>query len=424
MNDKYLIRRVSNTKDFNQLLHVYHQVFHPEKVAEFASRINKSFPGIKNNHWLVAEDVSNHEIVSGMALIPWSWKINGIELKLAEQGLVGTCEQHRGKGLMRKLNAEFDKQLADEDYDLACIQGIPGFYHKFGYHYAIPMENHINLDLNCIDKSYHSDQIKMRMAEYSDISFLISQDDEYRHKNYISSFRTRQQWEYILSDGKKTEYGSDVYIIESENEKYYCRILYVGFGRGLIVSEISYGMHFEAMNFLLYNLKKRATAENKPFMRFNIPAESTAGKFVIALGAEKPKSYAWQIKIPDKVKFLNKLKPVFNERLKQSEMNKYSDTIRFDFFTESIDIVLKNGIIESIEQSSLKEVENAFYVPADLFAALVLGHRNWEQLQYFRPDIGPANIYHNPELKPSDDKTWQLMNVLFPVETSWVYLPY
>ncbi len=424
MNDKYLIRRIKNINDFKMLLDVYHEVFYPEKVDEFARQIHNSFPGVKNKHWLVAEDVSSHKIVSGMALIPWIWKINGIEIKVAELGLVATCEQHRGKGLMRKLNAEFDKQLADEHYDLACIQGIPGFYHKFGYHYTIPMENHINLDLGCIDESYNSEQFRIRKADFSDITFLMSEDEKYRHKNFISSFRSKQQWEYILSDGKKTEYGSDVYMIESENEKYYCRVLYVGFGRGLIVSEVSYSMHFEAMNFLLYQLRQMAEAEEKPFIRFNIPAESTAGRFVIALGAEKSKSYAWQIKIPNKIRCLNKLKPVFNERLKHSGMNNCSDTFRLDFFSESIDIALKNGIIESIGQSFVKEVENVFYMPADLFAVLVLGHRNWEQLQYFRPDIGPANIYHNPELKPSDDKTWQLMNVLFPTEASWVYLPY
>jgi predicted acetyltransferase len=74
--------------------------------------------------------------------------LEGTKLHVAEMGLVGTQENHRGRGLMRTLNREFDKTLDEEKFDLAVIQGIPGFYHQFGYHYAIPLENHINMPLH------------------------------------------------------------------------------------------------------------------------------------------------------------------------------------------------------------------------------------------------------------------------------------
>jgi predicted acetyltransferase len=56
----------------------------------------------------------------------WEWEIEGVRLKVAEMGIVGTQEPHRGKGFMGMLAREFDRTLLDEGWDLAVIQGIPG----------------------------------------------------------------------------------------------------------------------------------------------------------------------------------------------------------------------------------------------------------------------------------------------------------
>ena len=107
----------------------------------------------------MAEDKKTRTIVSAFALIPWTWEMHGIHLKVAEMGIVGTLEDHRHRGLMRALNAEFDRTLGNERFDIAVIQGIPGFYHHFGYHYAVTMENHVNLPLYAIPERAESKRV-------------------------------------------------------------------------------------------------------------------------------------------------------------------------------------------------------------------------------------------------------------------------
>ncbi len=90
------------------------------------------------------------EPVSSFTLIPWAWEMEGIRLKVAEMGLVGTQDTCRGQGLMTRLNHHFDTHVKTAEFDLCIIQGIPGFYHNFGYHYALEFENHIDLPVALI----------------------------------------------------------------------------------------------------------------------------------------------------------------------------------------------------------------------------------------------------------------------------------
>ena len=124
-------------------------------------------------------------------------------------------------------------------YDLAGIQGIPGFYQKFDYRYAITLENHLNINLNEIQFKSDSNDFEIRHAVKEDISFLQKEEEQYRKDNFLSVSRNAEHWEYIFGKAKDSEYGSDLLIFESEVEKFYCRIMYYGFGKGLIISEIS-----------------------------------------------------------------------------------------------------------------------------------------------------------------------------------------
>jgi predicted N-acetyltransferase YhbS len=157
LNDKYRIRRAEASDDATQLHALFSDVFHPEDIGTLAETMFHHLPRMKRKYWFIAEEKETSKIVSAFALIPWTWELEGIKLRVAEMGIVGTQEKHRGRGLMRLLNTEFDKTLNDEKFDLAVIQGIPGFYHQFGYYYAIPLENHINMPLHLIPEKEEKD---------------------------------------------------------------------------------------------------------------------------------------------------------------------------------------------------------------------------------------------------------------------------
>lgn len=423
MENNYHIRKANNKNDLNQIVELLNQVFDPDKVGDLGKTLTNHLPGFSYENWVVAEEKSTNNIVSALCLIPWYWKMSGLKLKVAEMGLVGTHPDHQGKGLMKLINKKFDEILHKENYNLAGIQGIPGFYHKFGYNYAVEMENHLNMDLDDI-KPISDSNMQIQKASKENIEYLLKEDSKIQEQYLLSSIRSEKHFEYILNEGRDTEYSTEIFIFEQNNKKAYCRILKQGFGKGLIVTELNGELVFTNLDEILNFLKQETIKREKPFIRFNINQESDLAKDLKKRNAKFGKSYAWQIKIPNKLKFLKKIKPVLQERISKSKFSNFTGNFRLDFYSEQIDIIINNGIVESIQEGSCNELELAYNIPNDLFAALALGHRTWQELQYNRPDLCSMNIIINPEVDPLNDVCSDLIHVLFPKEKSWINLEY
>lgn len=424
--NNYLIRRAIHHNDGKQLNSLFTKVFFPEEVGVLAETLYNDFPGFEHKNWFIAEETATKQIVSAFALIPWKWEIDGIPLKVAEMGIVGTDEKHRGKGIMKVLNREFDKALAEEEYDISVIQGIPGFYHRFGFYYSVSLENHINIPLQSISCLKEDDSFSFRLSDMNDIPFLMKEDEEYRRGNFISSCRNEGQWKYLLSDGLKTELASEFWIMtdKESGESYYFRIHLKGFGTGLIVSEVSENISCKACYCLFRFCSEKAVEREKPYIRLNIHNEASVSKIAFSIGAVPWKMYAWQIKIPDKIRFLSKIIPLLEKRMKNSFFNDYSGIFRLNFYQENIDILWQNGSVKSITGGGETGGTHVFNVPNDLFPALALGYVGWEDLQKFRPDISPEPLYVCSKKEDLTDVTGLIANVLFPAKKSWIYSQY
>jgi len=426
MHAKYTIRRAESSRDSKRLHKLFADVFHPQQVGVLAETLFNHLPRMKKKYWFIAEDRKTKSIISAFALIPWVWEMEDIRLNVAEMGIVGTRKENRNQGLMRILNREFDATLKEEKFDLAVIQGIPGFYQKFGYYYAVPLENHINVLLHTVPDRSGKDAYSFRLARLDDIAFLLQQDEDYRRFFPLSAFRDAAIWKYLLTESLKTEYGSEYWIMQhrENGERFYVRIPQEGFGNGLIVSEISSCIHHDALTSLLGFCKRTAIERDKPYIRLNVHNESPAGAFAVSMGAEKGKPYAWQIKVPDRIHFLTKIAHILERRIADSSFEKFSGTIRLDFFTSRIDLQWSSGKLESVEPGGKEECSITFCINADLFPALCLGHRTWQELQYVRPDIFPALQYIRPNILPASDKSALLMDTLFPARRSWIHEQY
>jgi predicted N-acetyltransferase YhbS len=420
-----IIIRKAISSDCNNISNLLNNIFYPEKVGEFSEVLFNHFPNMKPECWFLAEDKAAGKIVASFTLIPWEWKMEGLTLKVAELGLVGSRPDYRGKGLQRLLNLEFDKTVKEEGYDLCAIQGIPGFYHKFGYHYALPLNNHINLPLEFIPIKEKS-TFSSRKATNADIPFLLQEDLHYNKAYSLSVTRSKPKWDYILGESNNTECGSDIWIAENEQtkEKVYFRILTQGgFGKGLILTEISVNASIEALLNIFVFLKKLSIERNKPFIRFDLPNDSDAGKYAISLGAKSGTPYAWQIKIPNKQAFIKKIKPVLENRIKNSSFRNFSGILRLNFYTEAIDLHFEKGNIVSIGNGTEQDCLNTFSINNDLFALLCLGYRSWQELQYIRPDVSASLQFVNP-IHQSEEISGLLIDVLFPKTSSWIYEQY
>jgi len=414
LDGAYRIRRAESARDARKLHDLFAEVFHPEEVGVLAETMFHHLPRMEYRYWFIAEEVKTERIVSAFALIPWTWEMEGVRLKVAEMGIVGTLKAHRWQGLMRALNTEFDATLREGSFDLAVIQGTPGFYQQFGFSYAVPLENHINLPLHVISEEREGDPFTFRLAGLGDIPFLMKEDEAYRAEFSLSAVRDEAIWRYLLTHSLGTEYGSEFWIMErcAGAERFYCRIPAQGFGTGLIVSEVSAVISAAGLEQLFAFCGQIARERNKPYIRLNVHDESRGARVAIGMGAKQQMPYAWQIKFPSRVDILTRLAPLLEERMKGSCFQGFSGTLRLDFFKTAIDLVWSEGVLESVGPAT-GEAQHSLAVAADLFPALCLGHRTWRELRYIRPDVFPRS-----------DKTGLIADVLFPARRSWIHEQY
>ncbi len=414
MNNKYTIRRAKDGSDSKKLHTLFNQVFHPEEVGVLAETMFNHLPGMEHKYWFIAEEKETGTIVSAFALIPWTCEIEGIQLKVAEMGIVGTLEEHQRQGLFSRLNQEFDQVLEEEGFDFAMIQGIPGFYTRFGYAYALPLENQINLPLHLLPEQSADAGYTFRLANQADIPALMQADEQYRAAFSLSTYRDAAHWQYMLTEGLKTEYGSEYWIIThpARADNFYCRIPAQGFGTGLIVSEISADITDEALNSLLAFCKQSAIEKEKPYVRLNLHNDSFAGKMAIAMGAKPGNPYAWQIKFPDPIRYLTTIAPLLEQRIQASAFKQFSGTFRLDFYNKKVDLLWENGQLKSV-QTGAGESQLGVSIHADLFTPLCLGHKTWQELRAIRPEMFPHSA-----------QSALFIETLFPAKPSWFYEQY
>ena len=418
----YIFTKAQNESDLQQLVTLFNQIFHPEKAGELASVLTHHLPSMSYRNLYIAKDKSSDEIVSGFVLIPWKWQMQGIDLKVAEMGIVGTAEKHRGKGLFKKTHRLFRQELVSNSYDLSVIQGIPGIYHRLGYHYALPLEHHTELPLYAIaDKAM---KYSVRLAHEGDVPFLLEEEKKQNNDLFIGVQRSEEHWKYILNEGRQTDCASELYIIEAGTKAYYLRLLHAGFGQGLIVSEAGVDMPVNVLEQALLFLRNEAVKRNKPYIRLNLPDSHCLVQHALNYEARLKPAYAWQIKVVEPKRFISKIGTLFEQRIAASKYKSLSALIRLDFYVSLLNLVFKNGRLLCVNEECGKTADYVMSIPDDLFAPLVLGHRTWRELQFNRPDLFPADQYLRMKATQPSEVTGDLMDIFFPKLDSRIYCQY
>ncbi len=412
--DEFRFKTAESPEDARRLKAHFTEVYF-EGVGILIDTLFHRFPGMKRGHWFYAEKKTSQEIVAAFPLQPWFWEMDGVRLKIAQTVGAATLPKYRRKGLIREVLKRIEKTVAAESFDLMVINGISGFYRQFGYCFALPVENHVNLALDLIPDQSVKNSYSFRLADESDIPFLMKQDEAYRRKFSLASFRDEAAWKYLLNDRFHTMFGSEFWLMEhgGNGDDFYCRIPLTSHfgGKGLLVGEISEDITYEALEAMLDFLKGKAIEEDKPFIRFNLHNETRAVKKVMSLGATWEGQFAWQIKIPNLERFLTRITPVLEKRVGNSDLNGFTGTFRLDFFKTNLDLLWERGKLTTIRHGEGRQVLS-LRIHKQLFPILCLGHRSWSDLERVWPDVGP-----------SSEQSAHLIETLFPVTDSWLYEP-
>jgi len=387
INDRFSIHIAEDTdEEIEAIIKLNMEIHQDEVLKTFIRQIFLEYPRKSEILWLYIKDDKENELVSSICLVPLEWQIEDTRLPVCEMEFVGTLEHYRGKGLTKILNRLYETIMDQNGYILSVITGIPYFYRTLGYEFVSSLDDRISIQASKIpNKKYENVNIRKANSKY--IPFIASKYTQFHRKFYIFNRFDPECFKFkYLQD----QFNSEV------------RTTYIFEEASLPINYFSFGMCYDKQNFEIYSpdLNKREIITLLQFVKtignynendiitLSVSEHSPLYDYIISLGGTPVATYGWQIKIPNLVKFLNLIKKIIENRIKNSKFKGLTKAIRISNYEDTIELDFNNGKIENIEIE--KEYQNPkpkdLSVPGALLYKLLLGDRTIDEINYIIKD--------------------------------------
>lgn len=462
----YIFFTPENDDQFEAILDLTRAI-HGEGAVALCRSLDAGLPGMCRDDWygLVQPDLwpdskpAPERVLSTLCRIPTNWTCRdaGAEVCLpsAELGMVASAEDARGLGLSTWLMKRFQADAIKAGFPLSTIQGIPYFYRRFGYEYAVPLIPKILLQPGqavirdetmtgfpqgeVVAGLHEPARIAGHMAppgevckatrkvKEADIPLLSAWFNDASRELGISADRSFDHWQYLVGKSRISfETAVDRRILQDQAGK---PAGWLGFQRDcfgptLAIAEASLpdsGTGWSAKAMLAFAESLRAE-EGLPHITVLLPRSHPLAVEAAGLGGQLCQEYAWQVALLDQHAFFSLLRPVIEARLRQSgwqgtarrlRLDLYAGGLCFDWDGERLEITMISGpAVEKGQQEesidTMPETPESSF-PPELLGPLVLGYRSWQELGHCRRDV---------RIRPEDRS---FMDALFPVMESFIY---
>jgi predicted N-acetyltransferase YhbS len=397
----------STRDDLEQVYELMRVVFPDERVDALIRRLLDYYPETTIDH--VFSVRSGGETVAALIMIPQTWAMDGVELRVAEMGCVATRPDHRRRGLQRMLNDAFDGYAAERGFDLCALAGIPYFYRQFGYEYAVDLDHSTTLDADRIPDAENI--LEARPFSEDDVNVASAMLDEAQSRYHVSCPRTRGVW---LMQHRTGHYNGEpfkaVALTAGGDLKAYIRYSVDASNGVLLLKEAGLESPRYAKQVLAYiGAACRAYGLTKVNFRQFYGDEPT--RTMVDLGGVSVAPYAWQVKVLDHLGLFRKLAPLLESRLRGSGYGSLSETLNLNFRKFNIEMTVKEGKIVSVERS-VDCRDRTIGLNPYVFPQLLLGHRSVPELEAAYPDFRVRDT-HRP-----------LLEAMFPGRPGYIFHVY
>ncbi|HVP26192.1 MAG TPA: GNAT family N-acetyltransferase [Candidatus Bathyarchaeia archaeon] len=405
-NNDFTFQHLETPEDIEENLEIMRKVFgQNEGVDLLVKKFIYNHPKMTlKNHFIIKH---NGRMVATLNLIPLNLNIGDIPLKVAEMGCVATLEEYRNRGLMRRLVNEYHKAIAEQDYDLSVIEGIPFFYRQFGYEYALPLNEETRIPLEKLPDC--RSKLVIRPFIDKDIPEAMKLLAKAQDKFYVHGVRDEQIWKMQQETRMASERFFEAYTVENADEMVaYFRISRKPENKELLFIETT-DTDYPATDAILSFIKSIGGKGKFETLVARTSYYDPLTRILVTLGAEqRVPPYAWQIRVTDYVSLLQKMRLLFEKRLAKSEYCGLTEEVNFNFCRYIIQMAFENGAIIKVQRLRTAEKCTVGVNPL-VFVKLLLGYRCREELEMNYPDF-----YVHAKHK-------RLMDVLFPQLPSYIH---
>lgn len=348
--------------------------------------------------------VDGDRIVSTATLLDEEVHIGGVRLPAGQVELVATDSEYEGRGLVRALMHWAHERSAARGHVVQAMIGIPYFYRLFGYEYAIDIPQVLNVNSLPTGEGTGT----LRAARPSDIPAMTALQASAQSGFDVTMPHSAACWRWLLDHE-----SSSLWVLEHAGTVT-ATARTTPPGEEMLLAEAAARDEVAARD-LLSGVAALASGEG---VRVVHRAGTVTGDAWQEFIGHEPQRNAEQyyIRIPDVAALLDRLRPLFWQRLTAAGIDRTGRDIVLSTFGAHHRIpVLADGLGEVVTGGPIQSpgaVQGAGIAP-DHLAALLFGPHGITGLTRIRPDVYSADE--------------ELFEVLFPPLTADVlsyYLPY
>ncbi|MCX4964016.1 GNAT family N-acetyltransferase [Streptomyces sp. NBC_00654] len=348
--------------------------------------------------------VDGDRVVSTATLLDEEVRIGGVRLPAGQVELVATDSAYEGRGLVRALMRWAHARSAARGHVVQAMIGIPYFYRRFGYEYAVDIPRALSVRT----PPPGDGTPVLRVARPSDIPAMAALQDMAQNSFDVTMPHPAARWRWLLDHE-----ASDVRVLERSGE-----VVATGRttppGEQVLLAEAA-ALDDAAARDLLRGVA--ALVPDSPLRVVDRAGTVTAAAWRDFLDhGPRDRAEQYYVRIPDTAVLLDRLRPLFRQRLAAAGTDLTGRDIVISTFGAHYRIPVRaDGLGEVVSGGALQgpgSVGGAGVAP-DQLPALLFGPHGMEGLTRLRPDV-----YASDE---------ELFRTLFPPLTADMltyYLPY
>lgn len=371
--------------------------------------------------WVVVDPSKDDLIVSGLLLIPQTWRYEEIEFGVGRIELVATRSDYRRRGLVRELMNVAHERSASLGHLAQGITGIPHYYRRFGYTMAINLGYDAQIPPASVPRLKPNQKTKftLRPATNDDIPNIQAWDAYEQRNGGLTLKREWANWDFDLNHRHpETPVTLDIQVVVDEDgqDVGFVSFNFSRFYRAISIWQFVIGKqssYFDTFNDVMRAIKSMADdfyatlPEEKHAIKIRFDnGISPAIKSMIRTtdgGLVRDSVYAWYIRVDDVPAFIKHIAPVLEHRLQGSGMNRFTGNVKIGFYQlNGIMMSFEDGCITDVVSAEMGQDDPDAAMPYDTFLNVLFGHRDVRELSHVLTEA-----YAN-------QKANLLLSILFP----------
>lgn len=166
-------------------------------ISAWVHDLLSGHPSVIPDDFLVVEDTTTGHLAASLVGLRQEWSLAGTRLPVIQAELVGTAPEHRGNQLTERLLAALHDRCVTDRLPLQIIEGIPHFYRRFGYDYALAHGGAPTVPATALPDAYQGPWT-VRPATTADADALARIDQQQADGDALTCPRDAVAWRYEI----------------------------------------------------------------------------------------------------------------------------------------------------------------------------------------------------------------------------------